>query len=135
MFNMTYIPLPGLLSFLFLLFFVNSCCLKIHYLGTQTVSRDLTLGTKPASLIKQSGDKSKRKFHGSSLVRSHLYVWAVCMVAPCKHGYKIKGDIGKQLSDRDRELRINVKGKDSLMRILFKATRMLFYELLNELKN
>ena len=60
---------------------------------------------------KQSGDKVKRKYHGSSLVHSHLYIWAVCMVAPQKFGYKIKGDIGKQLSDRYRELRVNVKGK------------------------
>jgi hypothetical protein len=34
----------------------------------------------------------------SSLVRSHLYVWAVCMIAPS--GYRIKNDIGVQLSDR-----------------------------------
>ena len=81
---------------------------------------------------KQSGDKQSRSFHGSSLVRSHLYIWAVCMVAPQKYGYKISGEIGQELSDRYQELRINVKGKDSLTRILFKATRMLFYELLNE---
>ena len=83
----------------------------------------------------QSGDKTSRKFHGSSLVRSHLYAWAVCMVAPSKHGYRIKGDLGKKLSDRYLELRVNVKGKDSLTRILFKVTRMLFYELLTELKD
>ncbi len=81
----------------------------------------------------QSGNTIKRKFHGSTIVRSHLYIWAVCMVAPSKHGYRISGDIGRQLSDRYRELRTNVKGKDSLTRILFKVTRMLFYELLDEL--
>jgi hypothetical protein len=78
-----------------------------------------------------SGEKKSRKFHGSSLVRSHLYVWAVCMIAPSN--YRIKSDIGVQLSDRYIELRTTVKGKDALIRILFKATRMLFYELLNEL--
>ena len=82
---------------------------------------------------KQSGGKIKRKFHGSEMVRSHLYVWAVCMVTPNKHGYRIKSDIGKRLSDRYQELRTTVKGKDAIIRILFKATRMLFYELLNEL--
>ena len=82
----------------------------------------------------QSGDSNQRSYHGSSLVRSHLYVWAVCMVAPSKYGYRIKSDIGKQLSDRYRELRVTVKGKDAIIRILFKATRMLFYELLRELK-
>lgn len=78
---------------------------------------------------RQSGDKSNRSFHGSSIVRAHLYVWAVCMVAP--KNYRIKTDVGKQLSDRYDELRQTVKGKDALIRILFKATRMLFYELLN----
>lgn len=82
---------------------------------------------------KQSGDKKGRKFHGSSLIRSHLYIWAVCMVAPSKYGHKIKGKIGQELSDRYRELRVNVKGKDSLMRILFKVSRMLYYELLSEI--
>ena len=51
-----------------------------------------------------------------------------------KHGYRISGDIGRQLCARYQALRTNVKGKDSLTRILFKVTRMLFYELLNELK-
>lgn len=82
---------------------------------------------------RQSGDKKTRKFYGSTLVRSHLYVWAVCMVAP--KNYRIESDIGKQLSDRYDELRETVKGKDALIRILFKATRMLFYELLNEVKS
>ena len=81
---------------------------------------------------KESGDKIKRKFHGSAMVRSHLYAWAVCMVAPSKYGYKVSGNIGRELSDRYQELRKTVKGKDALMRILFKTTRMLFYELLNE---
>ncbi len=82
---------------------------------------------------KQSGDKKSRSFHGSSITRSHLYIWAVCMVAPSKHGAKIKGELGQQLCDRYQELSKNNKGKDSLIRILFKVTRMLFYELLNEL--
>ena len=82
---------------------------------------------------RQSGDKKSRSFHGSSITRSHLYIWAVCMVAPSKHGAKIKGELGQQLCDRYQELSKNNKGKDSLIRILFKMTRMLFYELLNEL--
>lgn len=82
---------------------------------------------------RQSGDKKTRRFHGSTLVRSHLYVWAVCMVAP--KNYRIKGNIGQSLSDRYQELRQTVKGKDALIRILFKATRMLFYELVREVKS
>ena len=79
----------------------------------------------------QSGDSSKRKYHGSSLVRSHLYIWAVCMVSRQKN--VIGTDIGRQLSDRYQELRQYVKGKDSLNWILFKVTRMLFYELIKEI--
>lgn len=80
---------------------------------------------------RQSGEKKSRKFHGSSLARSHLYAWAVCMIAP--NNCPIPSEIGKKLCDRYIELRITVKGKDALIRILFKATRMLFYELLSEL--
>ena len=84
--------------------------------------------------LKQSGDKTSRSFHGSSMTRSHLYVWAVCMIAPSQNGRHIKGEIGKELCDRYQEMRQKNKGKDCLIRILFKATRMLFYELRNELK-
>ena len=69
---------------------------------------------------KQSGGRKTRSFHGSSMVRSHLYAWAVCSVAPSNQ--RIKSDIGKALSDRYIELRQTVKGKDALIRILFKAT-------------
>jgi hypothetical protein len=79
-----------------------------------------------------SGDSKVRAFHGSSLVRSHLYAWAVCMVS--RKNNLIGTVIGKILSDRYQELRKSVKGKDSLVRILFKVTRMLFYELVRETK-
>ncbi len=78
-----------------------------------------------------SGKKSMKKFHGSSIVRSHLYGWAVCMVAP--NSNRISSQVGKQLSDRYQELRKTVKGKDALIRILFKATRLLYCELVKEL--
>ncbi|WP_319422055.1 IS110 family transposase [Pleurocapsa sp. FMAR1] len=78
-----------------------------------------------------SGKKSMKKFHGSSMIRSHLYAWAVCMVAPSSN--RISSDVGRQLSDRYQELRKTVKGKDALIRILFKATRLLYCELVKEL--
>ena len=78
-----------------------------------------------------SGKKSSKKFHGSSMVRSHLYAWAVCMVAPKSD--RISSEVGKKLSDRYAELRQVVKGKDALIRILFKATRLLYYELVKEM--
>ncbi len=80
---------------------------------------------------KESGKKSHKKFHGSSLVRSHLYAWAVCMVAPKSN--RIPSNVGRQLSDRYQELRQTIKGKDALIRILFKSTRMLYSELVKEL--
>jgi hypothetical protein len=80
----------------------------------------------------QSGNKVARTFGGSTIMRSHLYVWAVCMIAP--GGYRIKSHIGKDLSDRYQELRKTVKGKDALIRILFKATRLLYRELIKELR-
>lgn len=82
---------------------------------------------------KQSGDKVKRKFHGNSMIRSHLYAWAVCTISRTKN---IKhSEVTQQLSDRYQELRKSVKGKDALTRILFKLTRMLFYELVKETRS
>lgn len=74
-----------------------------------------------------SGESFKRKFHGSSITRSHLYGWAYCLVS--RKGNLIGNDLGKQLSDRYQELKKTVKGKDAIIRILFKVTRMLFYQL------
>ncbi|MBW4536788.1 MAG: transposase [Pleurocapsa minor HA4230-MV1] len=81
---------------------------------------------------KQSGDKVKRKFHGNGIIRSHLYIWAVCTLSRTKN---IKHNaLRQELSDRYQELRKSVKGKDALTRILFKLTRMLFYEFVKELR-
>ncbi|NJR47591.1 MAG: IS110 family transposase [Hyellaceae cyanobacterium CSU_1_1] len=80
---------------------------------------------------KQSGDKVTRSFHGNGIMRSHLYIWAVCVLSRTKN---IKhNELTQQLSDRYRSLRKSVKGKDALTRILFKLTRMLFYELVKEI--
>jgi hypothetical protein len=81
--------------------------------------------------LKQSGDKVKRKFHGNSLIRSHLYAWAVCVLSRTKNIKHNK--LTQQLSDRYTELRKSVKGKDAITRILFKLTRLLFYELVKEI--
>lgn len=77
--------------------------------------------------ISQSGARTTKKFHGSTMMRSHLYAWALCQI--CPKNYKVNTEIGRELSDRYQQLRENNKGKDSIIRILFKATRMLFYEL------
>lgn len=81
----------------------------------------------------QSGNVKKRSFHGSTVSRSSLYVWAVCQIAPKQRGYKVDTPQGRELSDRYWELRQQgVKGKDALIRILFKATRMLYRELVKK---
>lgn len=79
---------------------------------------------------KQSGDMVKRKFYGNAIIRSHLYAWATCVLARTKHVKHT--ELNQQLSDRYQELRKTVKGKDTLMRILFRLTRVLFYELVKE---
>ncbi len=80
---------------------------------------------------RQSGDSKQKKFHGSRLVRSHLYPWAVCRIAPAKS--RIDSEVGKKLKHRYGELRENVRGKDAIVRILFYATRLLYRQLLTEL--
>ncbi|MFM2310825.1 MAG: hypothetical protein RLZZ04_101 [Cyanobacteriota bacterium] len=81
---------------------------------------------------KQSGNKVKRKFHGNGIIRSHLYIWSVAVLSRTKN---IKHNpLRQELSDRYQELRKSVKGKDALTRILFKLTRMLFFELVKELR-
>ena len=82
--------------------------------------------------LKQSGEQNKSKFTGSSIMRSHLYVWAVCRIASSRsrpHTKEIQ-----PIVKRYDELRQTVKGKDALIRILFKATRHLYRELLRSLK-
>lgn len=79
---------------------------------------------------KASGDKVKRKFHGNGMIRSHLYIFVTATITRSKH-IKHHG-LRKELSDRYQELRKTVKGKDAITRILFRLTRMLFYELVKE---
>ncbi|MEY2833404.1 MAG: hypothetical protein RLZZ574_2663 [Cyanobacteriota bacterium] len=82
---------------------------------------------------RQSGNKQSRSFHGNAQIRSHLYIWAVVTVSRTKNINH--SPMRKELSDRYQQLRQSVKGKDALTRILFKLTRMLFYELVKEFAN
>lgn len=79
---------------------------------------------------RQSGNKVSRKFHGNSIIRSHLYMYVVCTITKTKNINHNK--LNQEFSDRYQELRQSVKGKDAIIRILFKLTRMLFYELVKE---
>jgi Transposase len=78
---------------------------------------------------RQSGDKTSRKFHGNGIIRSHLYMWVCCCVT---RKIKYQG-LKMELGDRYQELKKTVKGKDAITRVLFKLTRMLFYELVKEI--
>ena len=80
---------------------------------------------------KQSGNKTKRQFHGNGTIRSHLYMWAICTITQKRNVHHT--EITQELSDRYQELTKSVKGKDAITRLLFKLTRMLFYELVKEI--
>lgn len=95
--------------------------------------------------LEESGDSKKKRFHGSTMVRSHLYAWAVCQIAARKNGNRSNGQRGERIpngigaalgakyaSMRDGDS-IKLAGKDSLVRVLFVATRILFRELVKEL--
>jgi hypothetical protein len=60
------------------------------------------------------------------MVPSHLYAGRF-------KNHRVKTKIGIDLSSRYDELRQTVKGKDALIRILFKATRLLYREPVKEL--
>lgn len=95
--------------------------------------------------LKQSGDKLQKKFGGSDICRSHLYMWAVdriCLDNP----QRLKTEVGQILGAKYDALRKweykegrrlagtdAIPGRDSIMRVLFKATALLFKELCREL--
>ena len=92
--------------------------------------------------LEQSGDSLSKRFHGSSLVRSHLYAWAIAMVCPGAKqvdrntAYKIDTQTGIILGKKYDSMRTEaskLKGKDAIVRLLFKTTRLLFNQLYQEL--
>lgn len=81
--------------------------------------------------LKQSGDKRSKSFHGSTLVRSHLYAWALARIAP-QPPKRLNTSIGNILGEKfDTLRRIDspIPGKDSFTRVLFRATALMFREL------
>lgn len=86
--------------------------------------------------LKQSGDKKSKNFHGSTLVRSHLYVWALARIAP-QPPKRLNTNIGNILGEKFDTLRTDnspIPGKDSFTRVLFRATALMFKELRQELR-
>lgn len=81
--------------------------------------------------LKQSGDKLSKSFQGSDLTRSHLYMWAIDRILPEKT--RLSNSFGEVLGSKADDLRAaGVPGKDAVMRLLFRATAMLFKELCKE---
>ncbi|MGL5807263.1 MAG: hypothetical protein ACRC11_17805, partial [Xenococcaceae cyanobacterium] len=83
----------------------------------------------------QSGDKIVRTLAGSKVCRSHLYIWCFDRIAPEKER-RLQTAIGQNLGAKYDKLRrgeVKIAGKDAIVRILYKATRLLFEELCREL--
>jgi hypothetical protein len=114
--------------------------------------------------LKQSGDKLCKKFLGSDLVRSHLYMWAVDnirkpdgdfrpadFVTKSEKGqfihaftpkdlygecslFRLSTPIGWELNKKLVELAYDgVEGSDKVIRVMFRATALLYRELCKEL--
>jgi hypothetical protein len=83
----------------------------------------------------QSGEKTVRVLSGSSVCRSHLYIWAFDRITP-EGNRRLQTNIGQDLGKKYDKLRrgeVKIAGKDAIIRVLFKASRMLFEELCREL--
>jgi hypothetical protein len=85
-----------------------------------------------AYTLKQSGGKIGKSFFGSSLIRSHLYIWAVAKMRDQGTSMPgIIGDDGKKMSAKLSDLAAGgVNGSDKITRLLFFATRHLWKALL-----
>lgn len=82
---------------------------------------------------KQSGDKESIKLGGSDLVRSALYMWALDRVFPKKRKRLATRPIQALSMKLDELNESQIPGKNKVIRILFRATRILFQELWKEL--
>lgn len=96
-------------------------------------------------VLEKSGDKESKKFGGSDLCRAHLYMWAVDTIC-VREGQRLKTSVGQILGEKYDRLRKweykdgkriagsdAIPGRDAIIRILFKATALLFKELCKEL--
>lgn len=79
----------------------------------------------------QSGDKLIKKFSGSSLIRSHLYIWAISQMSGKGTSFKTNTSQGKELDAKLKKLASGgVTGSDKIIRFMFKVTERLWSELL-----
>jgi hypothetical protein len=87
---------------------------------------------------KQSGDKRVKALGGSEVTRASLYAWCLTSVLPDRRS---SSWLGKKLAEANGDgwalkalKESKISGKQKIIRILFKVTRMLFYELYKETK-
>jgi hypothetical protein len=84
---------------------------------------------------KQSGDKTVRFLAGSSICRAHLFMWCFDRIAPLPPK-RLPTQIGKILGNKYDKLRrgeVKLAWKDAQVRVLYRATSLLFYELCHHL--
>jgi hypothetical protein len=84
---------------------------------------------------KQSGDKIVRFLAGSSICRAHLFMWCFDRIAPLPPK-RLSTQIGEILGTKYDQLRrseVKLAWKDAQIRVLYRATSLLFYELCHHL--
>lgn len=84
-------------------------------------------------VLKESGKERTIALGGSDLVRSQLYMWCVDRVFPKGAGKLYTPELQTLRAKRDKLDEGQVPGKNKVIRILYRATRMLFVELCKEL--
>ena len=105
--------------------------LQLRYRSLRSFQLYLGIGYKWV----QSGDKIVRTIGGSTVCRSHLYMWCFDRIAP-EGNRRLQTYIGQNLGEKYDLLRrgeVKIAGKDAIIRVLYKATRLLFEELCQEL--
>ncbi|WP_144052568.1 hypothetical protein [Pseudanabaena biceps] len=87
---------------------------------------------------KQSGDKRIKALGGSEVTRASLYAWVLTSVLPARRQTSWLGNKLAEVHNDGWTLKglkeSKISGKQKIIRILFKVTRMLFYELYKETK-
>ncbi len=78
--------------------------------------------------IEQSGDGLKTKWNGSTMIRSHLYIW--CLATVCKENVRAAHPkriiLGNKFDDLKKR---GIKGKDVIIRCCYALTSMLYNDL------
>lgn len=82
--------------------------------------------------LKQSGDKFSKKFSGSTLIRSHLYIWLVARMAGGGTQFRVDTPDGRKIQSKLTSLAAGgVTGSDKITRLLFYTSRLLWRKLLD----